>query len=60
MNIFVGCASRNTENEAYNKIAEEIGNFIVNGKHNFVFGGCSYGLMGKIFSVVSKFNKHSL
>ena len=54
MNIFVGCSSRDTENEAYNKIAEDIGNFIVNGKHNFVFGGCSFGLMGKIYSVVTK------
>ena len=25
MNIFVGCSSRNTENEIYNRIAEEIG-----------------------------------
>ena len=40
MNIFVGCSSRNTENEIYNRIAEEIGKFIVKEGHNFVFGGC--------------------
>lgn len=54
MNIFVGCSSRNTNNEFYNRIAEEIGNFIVSGKHNFIFGGCEFGLMGKIYSIVSK------
>ena len=54
MNIFVGCSSRTTENENYNRIAEEIGNFIVKKGHNFVFGGCDVGLMGKIYSVVSK------
>ena len=40
MNIFVGCSSRTTENENYNRIAEEIGNFIVKKGYNFVFGGC--------------------
>lgn len=54
MNIFVGCSSRDTDNEYYNRIAEEIGNFIVKGKHNFVFGGCDNGLMGRIYSIVSK------
>ena len=52
MNIFVGCASRNTENEAFNCLAEEIGKFIVEGNHTYVFGGCNNGLMGKIYSVV--------
>ncbi len=54
MNVFVGCSSRDTENELYNKIVEEIGNFIVQGKHNLIFGGSDIGLMGKIYSVVSK------
>ena len=53
MNIFVGCSSRNTENEIYNRIAEEIGKFIVKEGHNFVFGGCDLGLMGKIYAIVS-------
>ena len=54
MNVFVGCSSRDTNNEDYNRIAKEIGNFIVQGNHNFVFGGCDTGLMGKIYSIVSK------
>ena len=54
MNIFVGCSSRDTDNKYYNKIAEDVANFIVNSNHNFVFGGCSLGLMGKIYSIVSK------
>lgn len=54
MNVFVGCSSRDTNNEYYNRIAEEIGDFIVNGKHNLVFGGCDNGLMGKVYSIVSK------
>ena len=54
MNIFVGCSSRDTDNEHYNKLAEDIGNFIVSGNHNFVFGGCDSGLMGKIHSIVSQ------
>ena len=53
MNIFVGCSSRNTKNEIYNRIAEEIGNFIAKEKHNFIFGGCNIGLMGKIYSILS-------
>lgn len=52
MNVFVGCSSRDTNNEDYNRIAEEIGKFIVRGRHNYVFGGCDMGLMGKIYSVV--------
>ena len=54
MNIFVGCSSKDTDNKEYNKLAEDIGKFIVNEKYNFVFGGCGTGLMGKIYSVVSK------
>lgn len=34
MNVFVGCSSRDTNNEDYNRIAEEIGKFIVRGRHN--------------------------
>lgn len=60
MNIFVGCSSRNTENEIYNRIAEEIGEFIVKEGHNFVFGGCDLGLMGKIYSIVSKSPKSEI
>lgn len=54
MNIFVGCASRNTDNEIYNELAIGIGEYIVSQKHNFIFGGCDVGLMGKIYSIVSK------
>lgn len=60
MNIFVGCSSRNTENEIYNRIAEEIGNFIVKEGHNFVFGGCDSGLMGKIYAIVSNAPKSEI
>lgn len=60
MNIFVGCSSRNIENESYNRIAEEIGNFIVKEGHNFVFGGCDVGLMGKIYSIVSNAPKSEI
>lgn len=54
MNIFVGCSSKDTNNEHYNRIAEEIGDFIVKRKHNLVFGGCDRGLMGKIYAKVSQ------
>lgn len=54
MNVFVGCSSRDTNNELYNRVAEEIGKFIVEGKHNLVFGGSNIGLMGKVYSEVSK------
>jgi hypothetical protein len=60
MNIFVGCSSRNTNNECYNRIAEKIGDFIVSGEHNFIFGGCEVGLMGKIYSIVSKGEKSDI
>ena len=52
MNIFVGSASRSTEVEVYNKLAVDIGNYIVAGKHNYIFGGCNKGLMGVIYQVV--------
>ena len=32
---------------------KEIGKFIVKEGHNFVFGGCALGLMGKIYAIVS-------
>lgn len=54
MNIFVGCSSRDTDNRKYNELAIAIGAFIITGKHNYVFGGCEYGLMGKIYSIVSE------
>lgn len=54
MNIFVGCASRNTNNFEYNSIAEKIGEFIVSNNHNLVFGGCEYGLMGILYKKVKQ------
>lgn len=54
MNIFVGSASRNTEVEAYNRVAEDIAKYIVDGNHTYVFGGCNHGLMGIIYSYVSE------
>ncbi|MDO5557266.1 MAG: TIGR00730 family Rossman fold protein [Clostridia bacterium] len=54
MNIFVASSSRETKNEIYNEAAEKIGNFIVKGKHNYVFGGCKFGLMKKIYSIVNE------
>ena len=52
MNIFVGSSSRNIECKEFNELAEKIGNFIVEGKHNYVFGGCIRGLMGTIYEIV--------
>ena len=54
MNIFVGCASRNTNNPDYNNVAEKLGDYIVSHKHNLVFGGCEYGLMGKLYEKVKQ------
>ena len=54
MNIFVGCSSINTSNEIYQQMAEKMGNFIVSGNHNFVFCGCGCGLIGRVYSVVSR------
>lgn len=55
-NIFVGCSSRETNNDNFNKLAEDIGNFIVENNLNYVFGGCKDGLMGKIYSIVKDSN----
>lgn len=60
MNIFVGCSSRDTDNKSYNMVAEQIASYIINGGHNLVFGGCEHGLMGKIYSLVSKSNKSDI
>ena len=54
MNIFVGCSSIETDNEVYNETARKMGNFIVEGNHNLIFGGCDVGLMGRVYSIVSK------
>lgn len=54
LNIFVGCSSINTSNEIYQQTAEKMGNFIVSGNHDFVFCGCGFGLIGRVYSVVSQ------
>ena len=54
MNIFVGGSSRETKNPFFTHVATEIGNFIVDRKHNLVFGGCNCGLMGTTYRVVAK------
>ena len=54
MNIFVGCASRDTNNSVYNNIAKQLGNYILTNKHNLVFGGCEYGLMGIIYKTLKQ------
>ena len=54
MNIFVGCSSRVPKNIEYEELAEKVGNFIVEGKHNLVFGAYNHGLMGKVYSIVEK------
>ncbi len=54
MNIFVGGSSRETKNPIFSNVASAIGKFIVDGKHNLVFGGCNCGLMGATYRVVSK------
>ena len=56
MKIFVGCASRNTDVAEYNKLAENIANYIVKGNHSYVFGGCNNGLMGVIYEIVNASN----
>lgn len=53
MNIFVGLSSRLTENKEFNKLADDVGRFIVNGNHNLVFGAYNHGLMGKVYSIVN-------
>ena len=54
MNIFVGGSSRETKNPVFSKVATEVGKFIVDRKHNLVFGGCDCGLMGTTYRVVAK------
>ncbi len=54
LNIFVGCSSINTSNEIYQHTAEKMGDFIARGNHNFVFCGCGFGLIGRIYSLVSQ------
>ncbi len=54
MNIFVGASSKDTNNESYNQLAENIGNYIVENKHNYVFGAYDGGLMGKIYEIVKQ------
>lgn len=52
MNIFVGCSSRNINNPVYNEIADKIGEFIAENGHTLIFGGCSTGLMGRVYAKV--------
>ncbi len=52
MNIFVGCSARDTHYQPYNEVAQKLGEFIVEHKHNLVFGGCECGLMGQVYQVV--------
>ena len=56
MKIFVGCSSRDVGNEIYNGIADEIGEFIARNGHCLVFGGCSEGLMGRVYAKVNASN----
>lgn len=53
MNIFVGCSSTNSTNEAYNNAARNVGMFIKKRNHNLVFGGCKNGLMGEVYKSVA-------
>ncbi len=52
MKIFVGCSSRNIGNPDYDRVADTIGEWIAANGHEFVFGGCGEGLMGRIFNKV--------
>lgn len=52
MNIFVGGSSKDTNNVEFFKSAQEIGKFIVDSRHNLVFGGCNSGLMGITYRTV--------
>ncbi len=56
MNIFVGGSSKDTTNNGFSKSAQEIGKFIVDSKHNLVFGGCNSGLMGITYRTVCDSN----
>lgn len=57
MRIFVASASRETNNETYNRLADDIGLYIADGFHTYVFGGCVSGFMGRIYNVVRKQNE---
>lgn len=54
MNIFVGGSARESKKPFFTHVATEIGNFIVERKHNLVFGGCNCGLMGVTYRTVAK------
>ena len=54
MNIFVGGSSREIAEEQYVEAATKVGQLIVKGNHNFIFGGCAKGLVGKVYSEVIK------
>ncbi len=56
MNLFVGCSSRGTYNQAYIELAKDVGNFIASENHTLVFGGCQNGLMGVVYKEVIKNN----
>lgn len=57
MKIFVGCSSRNVGNADYEYVADSIGGWIAENGHDFVFGGCSEGLMGRVFRKVKGHGK---
>lgn len=54
MNIFVGCSSRDTNNESYLIATRKIGNFIAENGYNLVFGGWDKGLMGEVYHTVKQ------
>lgn len=54
MNIFVAGSSRNTKQFWYNKAAVEVGKLIAKNGDTLVFGGCSTGLVGKVYDEVRK------
>ena len=54
MNVFIAGSSKETKNPFFSHVAKEIGSFIVEGKHNLVFGGCNCGLMGTTYRIVVK------
>lgn len=53
MRVFVGCSARDIGNEQYNRVADVLGEWIATNGHDYVFGGCGNGLMGRIFKKVS-------
>lgn len=57
MKIFVGCSSRNVGNGDYTYAADCIGGWIAENGHDLVFGGCSEGLMGRVFRKVKGHGK---